>query len=194
MRDAFKEPMGPVYEDVEALLADAGSPIVAVGDVVTYHLLEAGHEPAVAVVDGLTKRDAVDERVRETLATAPGRRVAVANPAGTITRALAEALVDALDAAGTDAPPRVEAVAEGEEGDSDDRTRPVTIDVDGEEDLATLPAILATPAGGSVVYGQPDEGMVLVAVTPTATREARSLLGRMDGDTETALALLEPTD
>jgi hypothetical protein len=208
MRDAFKAPMGPVYEDVDELLADAGAPIVAVGDVVTYHLLEAGHDPAVAVVDGLTKRDAVDERVRAALAAAPGRRVAVANPAGTVTRALVRALVDAVGTetgtgtgTGTDADPGPRAGAAdpddptpGDGGEGDGRPSPVTIDVDGEEDLATLPAILATPVGGSVVYGQPDEGMVLVAVTPAARREARSLLGRMDGDPEAALALLEAAD
>ena len=36
--------------------------------------------------------------------------------------------------------------------------------VEGEEDLATLPAILYAPPGSVVVYGQPDEGSVLVKV------------------------------
>jgi hypothetical protein len=134
----------------------------------------------------------------------------VANPAGTVTRALVRALVDAVGTetgtgtgtgTATDADPGPRAGAAdpddptpGDGGEGDGRPSPVTIDVDGEEDLATLPAILATPVGGSVVYGQPDEGMVLVAVTPAARREARSLLGRMDGDPEAALALLEAAD
>ena len=37
--------------------------------------------------------------------------------------------------------------------------------VDGEEDLATLPAILYAPLGSVVIYGQPNEGSVLVNVT-----------------------------
>ena len=43
LRGAFKEPFGPVYTDAERLLSEAGRPVVAVGDVVTYHLRQAGH-------------------------------------------------------------------------------------------------------------------------------------------------------
>jgi hypothetical protein len=220
MRTAFKDPLGPVYRTVDDLLADAGSPIVAVGDVVTAHLHRAGRTPDVALVDGLTKRDAVDERTRETLATLPGRRVSVPNPAGTLSEALLVALRDAVPAVETgrggrgathapdataESPPEAESASDPETGSGSasgdaaagDATRepvsdrePVTIDVDGEEDLAALPAIIATPVGGSVVYGQPDEGMVLVAVTPAARREAHALLSRMDGDPAAALELL----
>ena len=41
MREELKEPLGAIYTDADALLADAGEPIVTVGDIVTYHLLEA---------------------------------------------------------------------------------------------------------------------------------------------------------
>jgi len=66
----------------------------------------------------------------------------------------------------------------------------VRIVVDGEEDLATLPALVAAPRGSSVVYGQPGDGMVHVAVIEAQTDEARQLLGRFDGDTDAALDLL----
>jgi hypothetical protein len=168
LRERFKEPFGPVYTDARSLLADAGRPVVAVGDVVTHHLRRAGHDPAVAVVDGRTEREAVDDAVRESLADAPGDRVAVANDPGTVSAALVEALVEALA-----------------------RDGPVVVEVDGEEDLATLPAVLAVPAGGSVVYGQPGEGMVLVRVTPEATATMRSLLARFEGDADATLAALE---
>ncbi|MFC6726763.1 DUF359 domain-containing protein, partial [Halobium palmae] len=59
------------------------------------------------------------------------------------------------------------------------------------EDLATLPAIVAAPLGASVVYGQPDQGMVHVPVTEETKAEARDLLARMDGDVDAALALLD---
>ncbi|OYT66442.1 hypothetical protein B6U74_00770 [Candidatus Bathyarchaeota archaeon ex4484_205] len=38
--------------------------------------------------------------------------------------------------------------------------------VDGEEDLLTLPAILLSPVGGCVIYGQPKEGKVYVPIFP----------------------------
>jgi hypothetical protein len=94
-------------------------------------------------------------------------RVPVENPAGTLTTELLVALSDAVAA-----------------------SEPSVLHVAGEEDLATLPALVLAPDSASVVYGQPDEGMV--AVDPEETRsEARELLGRMDGDTERALAILD---
>ena len=177
LRDAFKEPFGPVYTDPDALLeaVDATAvattadqpPLIAVGDVVTHHLLSAGRQPAVAVVDGKTEREAVGEAAAASLADPAAATRAVENPPGTLSRALLSALAAAIAS-----------------------SEPVRLVVDGEEDLATLPAIVAAPLGASVVYGQPGEGMVHVAVTDAATDEARSLLDRFDGDTAAALALV----
>lgn len=167
LREAFKEPFGPLYTDIDDLLADAGEPIVAVGDVVTYHLREAGHEPHVAVVDGLTERDAIPEAVRKGLEGAGERRIEVVNEPAELSRDLLLALREGIEA----------------EADT-------LLVVEGEEDLATLPAVLATPLGGSVVYGQPGEGMVLIEVTEKARAEMRDLLVRFDGDADAALATL----
>jgi len=163
LRSELKDPLGPIYTDTERLLADAGEPVVAVGDIVTYHLLEAGHTPAVALVDERTKRESVDSDIKEAVVgdndvSAFDERVTVTNPAATLTTELLAALRAAVDSDAT-----------------------TLLVVDGEEDLAALPAILATPEGASVVYGQPEEGMVLVTAD-TARDRARSLLERMDGN------------
>jgi uncharacterized protein (UPF0218 family) len=50
--------------------------------------------------------------------------------------------------------------------------------------------VLVAPPGATVVYGQPGEGMVRVAVTSETKAEMRSLLERMDGDVDGALAAL----
>ncbi|MFC3477502.1 GTP-dependent dephospho-CoA kinase family protein [Halobacterium litoreum] len=141
-REAFKEPLGPVYTDTQRLLADAGDPVVAVGDVVTYHLVEAGAPPKVAVVDGKTEREEVSDEVRGGVPDAD-REVEVESEPATVSAALLDALVAAVEFEGS-----------------------TVISVVGEEDLATVPAVLAVPDGGSVVYGQPGEGMVLANVTP----------------------------
>ena len=159
LRGELKEPFGPVYTDTAALLSDAGSPLVAVGDMVTYHLLEAGRVPDVALVDERTERSAVDDEVADRIGGFD-RRLSVANPAGTLTRELVTALQEALDTDGT-----------------------TLIDVDGEEDLAALPAVLAVDENASVVYGQPGEGMVLVTPDGPTRERVRSLLDRMDGET-----------
>jgi uncharacterized protein (UPF0218 family) len=166
LRGAFKDPLGSIFTDPDTLLAaaDAGAPLVAVGDVVTAHLHDAGRRPDVSVIDGRTERRAVDETVERSL---PAPDVEVSNPPATLSRPLLDALRDALD-----------------------RDTPTTVGVDGEEDLAALPAILATPPGGCVVYGQPGEGMVLVPVTDETRTRARTLLSRMTGDVDAALAIL----
>ena len=124
LRSEFKEPMGAVYADAETLLWDADDPIVAVGDVVTYHLRRAGRNPDVAVVDGRTEREAVDDSVRRVLDD-DTRRVEATNPPASLSESLLDALVAAVDADG-----------------------PVVVDVDGEEDLATLPALLLLRTAG----------------------------------------------
>ncbi|TKX81674.1 GTP-dependent dephospho-CoA kinase family protein [Halorubrum sp. SD626R] len=177
MRDAFKEPLGPVTTDADELLAAAAetrdergapeAPLVAVGDVVTYHLREAGRVPDVALVDGKTEREAVDAAIESALAAADGRRVRVENPAASLSAELLAALGEALSAAD-----------------------PVIVEVTGEEDLAALPAILAAPDGASVVYGQPGEGMVRVAVTPASRAEARELFEALNGDVAAAYEAL----
>ncbi|MFB6137666.1 MAG: GTP-dependent dephospho-CoA kinase family protein [Halobacteriaceae archaeon] len=172
LRPALKAPMGPVVETVEALLDGAGAPVVAVGDVVTAELLRADRPPALAVVDGRTKRQpvaaAAGSAVAAALETLPAGRVA-ANPPGTYTAGLLETLAAAVEAV-TGAPPPADV------GDVE------VVDVDGEEDLAVLPAIALAPDGATVVYGQPGEGMVRVDVDETARREALDLLERFEGD------------
>ena len=173
LRAELKEPLGPVYTDPAALLADASAPLIAVGDVVTAHLLEAGHTPAVALVDERTERAAVEDWVADAIAGAEGfdQELTVTNPAAVLTESLLLALRVAI--AGVDA----------------DRANTL-LTVDGEEDLATLPVILAGPTGATVVYGQPGEGMVRVTVDGATRELAGDLLARMEGDSARLRQLL----
>ncbi|WP_226004234.1 GTP-dependent dephospho-CoA kinase family protein [Natrinema salinisoli] len=166
LRHELKEPMGPIETDARRLLEAVDGPLIAVGDVVTYHILQAGRQPDVALVDGRTKRSAVDEEIRE--AVTAGASIEVRNPPAELSAPVVRALRRAL---ATD--------------------EPTTIMVDGEEDLVALPAIVAAPEGASVVYGQPDEGMVHVRVTDDHRTEMRALLERFEGDTERFWNLLE---
>ena len=160
LRGELKEPLGPVYTDAEVLLDDASGPIVAVGDIVTYHLLSAGYFPRVALVDGKTERERVDREISDAI-EGFDHRLEVENPPATLTDDLLSALVDGLDRSGS-----------------------VVVAVRGEEDLAALPAVLTAPDGASVVYGQPGEGMVLATVDGALRARCRELLERMNGDYE----------
>ncbi|NUB89759.1 GTP-dependent dephospho-CoA kinase family protein [Haloterrigena sp. SYSU A558-1] len=166
LRHELKEPMGPIETDADRLLEDVDGPLIAVGDVVTYHFLRAGRPPDVALVDERTKRSAVDEEIRETVTE--GTTVEVVNPPAEISQAVVEALLEGLV-----------------------RDEPTTILVEGEEDLVALPAIVAAPEGASVVYGQPDEGMVHVKITDEHRADVRELLGRFEGDVDRFWEILE---
>jgi uncharacterized protein (UPF0218 family) len=178
-RHAFKDPMGPVTTDADELLAAAGDPLVAVGDVVTFHLLEAGRPPDVAFVDERTERTAVDDEVASVV---PPADVVVENPAATLTRELLAALVDAVGSGGPTVGSGDPTVGSG---------NPTVVRVEGEEDLATLPAVLAVPDGATVVYGQPGEGMVHVTVDADVRARVRDLFDLLEGDQEAALAVLD---
>ncbi|MEF8853082.1 MAG: GTP-dependent dephospho-CoA kinase family protein [Haloarculaceae archaeon] len=161
LRDRLKEPFGPVSTGTAAVLDTAGTPLVTVGDIVTYHVLEAGRVPDLALVDERTERAAVDDEVSEAVADDRFDRVrTVENPPATLTAPLLAAIVDGL-------------------GDGATLVR-----VDGEEDLAALPAIAAAPEGASVLYGQPDEGVVHVTVDAEIRERVLALLDEMDGDSD----------
>ena len=177
LRSELKDPLGEVFTDPAALLsaADTHSPdathstLISVGDVVTARLLEADRQPDVAAIDGRTEREPIDDEIDAILDGLTGRRVRVENESATLSESLLTALRDGI------------------RGETDH----VTISVDGEEDLAALPAIVIADTGSSVVYGQPGEGMVHVAVDDAVTETARDLLARFDGDTDAALTLLD---
>ena len=175
LRSAFKDPLGPVFTDTDALLAAASETaaaynrdrlLISVGDVVTYHLRVAGVDPAVAAIDGKTKREAVREEISRVLDESPNQ-VSVTNPPAEISSEALRSLREAID-----------------------DPEPVVLYITGEEDLLTLPAILAAPLGASIVYGQPDAGMVCVPVTPEMKQHADELFSQLDGDTDTARSLL----
>ena len=153
-RPLIKRPLGELFPSTEPAikrLKQLHPPkLIAVGDVVVAELLSAGIEPDVVVIDHKVMRGPAGDKLKREVGRFEARVVRVKNPAGTITRELREAF-------------EVEKF-------------PLKIIVDGEEDLATIPAVLSAPLGSVVVYGQPGEGLVLVEVTEQKRREFENLL------------------
>lgn len=154
VRPLLKRPLGQLFSSVttaiEYLRQLRPTRLIAVGDIVTADLIEAGLMLDVAVVDFLVMRSPIDKKIRRTIDSFDVKIVRVKNPAGTITQELRAVL--------------------------DEAKPPLKIIVDGEEDLATLPAVLSAPLGSVVVYGQPYEGVVIVEVTESKRREFKMLL------------------
>jgi uncharacterized protein (UPF0218 family) len=148
-RTLFRHPFGELHRELEAVVPlIANRQVYAVGDVVTHNLQKRGITPAIAVIDGQTMRAPCSRMPALT-----GTCVRVKNPPGTITDELVRALEDAVI------------------------HPPVTIVVDGEEDLAVIPLVLAAPDQGAIIlYGQPHEGVVVRTVDARAKSDAHKLL------------------
>lgn len=157
LRPVLAKPFGPVHDTGEALRKAKGRTVVSVGDVVTQMFLDAGVLPKLMLVDGVTQRGAVVEGALENLPTFNVKRVEVRNAAATLTHQLLSAMDAALKGKGS-----------------------TLIHVIGEEDLAALPAMIMAPEGAAVCYGQPNEGVVVVIVTPVVRERARELLEQME--------------
>ncbi len=168
LRASLKEPLGELirgeiprpYLRIKDELERAPF-IITVGDVVTENVLRLGIKPSVAIYDHRTKRRDYDPDIE-----ADAVLMTVRNPPGTITKALLNAIRKGFGLAR--------------------RGRRVYISVNGEEDLAAIPAVLYAPVGSVVLYGQPDEGVVLIRVTPECKLRCGKLMSKMevvhDGD------------
>jgi len=163
LRPLMKKPFGKLYvgngsDTIEKFVGELASStkLISVGDVTTFHLLEAGIFPEICIVDNRTKRKPVDRHVSTRNMDNVYEEVSVENPAGIITDELIKALCEAFTS-----------------------EKPIRIFVKGEEDLATLPVILLAPLGSVVLYGQPDEGVVFVKVTEEKKREIRTLFEKL---------------
>jgi len=167
LRSSLKQPLGvlvrgPIPEPYEKLKGElSGRFVVTVGDVVTENLIRLGVTPDVSLYDLKTKRKEYSPNINGDAVF-----MTVKNPPGTITKALLDTVRKAVRLA--------------------KRGRPVQILVNGEEDLAAIPAVLYAPYGSVVLYGQPDEGVVLIKVTPECKRRCALILSKMevvrDGD------------
>lgn len=149
-RSSLRKPFGQVYPDIRALLPRIrGRTVYAVGDVVTHNLVKEGIAPQIAIIDGHTMREPCTR-----VPNLPFRRIVARNPPGTISDDLIRAIRDAVE------------------------DPPAIIFVEGEEDLAVLPLVLAAPPGVVILYGQPKEGIVLREVDGEAKALASAFVDR----------------
>jgi cytidyltransferase-like protein len=128
--------------------------LIVVGDVSLKSLAVAGARISCAVIDFKTRRVGLFQDISE-LHWSPRKMHFVKNPAHFVTPELCSA---------------VRELVKGSERDC--------LLVDGEEDLAALPAILSAPLNSVVVYGQPGEGLVLVKVGEKEKEKAREMLNK----------------
>lgn len=154
VRPTLQRPLGKLFTDISKAIEHIRmlrpARLITVGDIVTSSFLNAGLKPDVAVVDFIVMRSQAGEKIKGLIESFNAPTVQLKNPAGVITPELWKSF--------------------------ENERFPVKIIVEGEEDLATIPAVITAPNNSVVAYGQPKEGVVLVEVTDEKRHEFQELL------------------
>ena len=159
LRDLLREPIGQLVDEKQLLeILKDEKYIVSVGDTVTYTLLKNEIEPVFCIVDYKTRRGTCSPEIIETIKSFGKKSVVVSNPAATITDDLWNVIEYAFD---------------NKEPGS------LRIEVEGEEDLASLAAIYIAPSDVTIIYGLPDKGVLVVKANKENKSKVKEILDKM---------------
>ena len=158
LRNQLKIPLGFLLPENQADKKNIqkhlpkNSYIITVGDRTTEKMIEFDLIPSLQIIDNLEKRK---KRVSTKLANTT--ELTVNNPPTEITSESVDIIKHAFTL-----------------------KTPVRIIVSGEEDLLVLPVCVHAPENAIVLYGQPNEGLVIVRITPEIRNKVQSLLDLME--------------
>lgn len=152
-RQLLQKPLGRLLRD----LPEQTRQLITIGDAVTEKANRMGLGQKLSVVDFRVQREKKHARVQDLGFDGSEHILRAINPPGSISHSLALAAEEAVGLL----------PMEG---------RSVLI-VDGEEDLAVIPFVLASPLGWTILYGQPNEGVVELVVTSETKQTVLQLLG-----------------
>ena len=159
LRDQLKIPLGDLIKEEnvnkENILSKIGAKliVITVGDRTTENMINLGIMPRIQIIDGLEKRNKRLVPKDDTINT----NLSCKNPPGEIT----EESIQVIQKAFSSEPP-------------------VRIIVDGEEDLLVIPVCIYAPENSIVMYGQPNEGLVIVTITPEIRAKVQKILDAMN--------------
>lgn len=157
LRDNLRKPLGLLLLDSEITKENIlkkiskDSFLITIGDATTEKMIKFGINPALQIVDALEKRNKreLPQGRVETL-------LYCANPAAEITEESVATIKKAFN-----------------------MEKPVRIIVQGEEDLLVIPTVLFAPENAIILYGQPNEGLVIVKVTQEIRNKAKMIMDSM---------------
>ena len=158
LRDEMKIPLGVLIpenqtqkNEIQKYLPE-NSYLITVGDRTSEKMIEYGFIPSLQIVDGQEKRE---KRIAPKLENAT--ELTVDNPAAEITPESISMIKKAMS-----------------------MNSPVRIFVNGEEDLLVLPVCIHAPDNSVIMYGQPNEGLVIVTISPEIRNKVQTLLDLME--------------
>ena len=159
LRELLKEPIGLLVDEkklVEILKNEKY--IVSVGDQVTYTLLKYDIKPFMGIVDYKTRRGSCSDDVKKLIKSFGRKTFAVENPPGCISDDLWNIIGFAFE---------------------DLTSGNILIEVEGEEDLASLAVIYLAPSVVTIIYGLPDRGVLVVKPTSEVKQKIKKVLDEM---------------
>lgn len=159
LRDQLKIPLGELIPENQTTkenilkLIPENSFLITVGDATTEKMNNYDIAPTLQIVDAQEKRVKREPAKSGDIST----NLSCKNPPGEITEQSLEIIKEAL----TSKPP-------------------VRILVDGEEDLLVIPVCIYAPENAIIMYGQPNEGLVVVRVNEEVKKKTKSILDAMN--------------
>ena len=158
LRDILNKPIGTLVDEKLLKVLKNEKKIISIGDTVTYTLLNNGFEPVFCIVDYKTHRGVCEDEIVEKIKSYGKKTIQVENPPGFIT----DDLYDVINII-------FENLEYG----------PFRIEIDGEEDLASLIVLLFAPRDVTIIYGLPDKGVLVVKPTKEIKDKVRKILDIM---------------
>jgi len=159
LRDLLKEPIGQLVNEKELLkLIRKEKYIVSIGDLVTYTLLKHEIEPVFCIVDFKTRRGECSSEIIDLIKSFGKKSIVVQNPPATISDDLWNVIEMAYENLGIGS---------------------LRVEIEGEEDLASLVAIYLAPSDVTIIYGLPDKGVLVVKPTRENKKFVKDILDKM---------------
>lgn len=159
LRDRLKIPLGDLIPENQVSKSNIqkylskNSYLITVGDRTTEKMIAFGLIPSLQIIDNQEKRVKREPTKNDNTYT----ELVCNNPAAEITPQSINVIKKAFVS-----------------------KTPVRLTVVGEEDLLVIPVCIHAPENSLVMYGQPNEGLVIVKITPEIRNKTQRLLDLME--------------
>ena len=130
--------------------------IISVGDIISSELIKNNINPDIVIFDEKQNRQSVTQTIKELLNKFDAEEIRVKNPKGNITQELWNAIKSSIT-----------------------KNNKVKIKVEGEEDLAVMPAIIESDENTAILYGFMKKGFILVKIDKNLKKRCQNLLTKL---------------
>ena len=166
MREELKQPLGeliteaPTKSLLQRIENEKPRLTIFVGDYCVQEAINSGYIPNISIIDGKNLREKFSN-----ILIPNAKVIKTKNPPAMVTAESWTMIAEQI----------------GKQIDSSENKskEPIVLFIDGEEDLLVIPAVIESPEGAFIIYGQPHEGVVLIKVTANIKFKFRKLIERM---------------